>query len=160
MCEAGVDCIGFCDDLGSGQSLLMSPSLYREFFWPWHKKLCDLVHEHGAVVHMHSHGAVMPILRDIASAGIDILNPLDPDDQMPMAEVREAVGPKVVLCGGMNKHFFDWSKDDQVEHLRSVIACGRKHGPHILMDSGGIPDSVTRPWFDWFLVTSRELREE
>ena len=79
---------------------------------------------------------------------------------MPMAEVRAAVGPKMVLCGGMNKHFFDWSKDEQVAHLREVIATGRKLGPHILMDSGGIPDSVQRPWFDGFLATSRELRGE
>jgi len=158
MCEAGVDCIGFCDDLGSGQALLLSPALYREFILPWHTRLCELVHAYGAVVHMHSHGAILPILGDIASAGVDILNPLDPDDHMPMAEARAAVGPKVALCGGMNKHFFDWSKDEQVAHLREVIAAGRKLGPHILMDSGGIPDSVERPWFDWFLATSRELR--
>lgn len=158
MCEAGVDCIGFCDDLGSGQSMLMSPGLYKEFIWPWHKRLCELVHSYSAAVHMHSHGAIMPIVRDIAAAGVDILNPLDPDDHMSMEEVREAVGPKVVLCGGMNKHFFDWEKDEQVSHLRSVIAAGRKLGPHVLMDSGGIPDSVTRPWFDWFLAVSMEMR--
>jgi len=78
---------------------------------------------------------------------------------MLTADVREAVGPNVVLCGGMNKHFFDWSKDSQVEHLKHVIASGRQHGPHILMDSGGIPHNVTRSAFDWFLATSRELRE-
>lgn len=160
MCEAGVDCIGFCDDLGSGQSLLLSPAVYREFIWPWHRRLCDLVHAYGAVVHLHSHGAIMPILRDIASAGIDILNPLDPNDHMSMAEVREAVGPTVVLCGGMHTHFFDWSTDEQITHLRAVISEGRKLGPHILMDSGGIPDSVDRPWFDWFCATSRDLRAE
>jgi len=158
MCEAGVDCIGFCDDLGSEQATLFRPELYREFFWPWHKKLCDLAHSFDALVHMHSHGAILPILPDIAAAGIDILNPLDPDEHMRMAEVREALGPNVVLCGGMNKHFFDWAKDEQVAHLRQVVASGREYGPHILMDSGGIPDSVTRPWFEWFLETSREIR--
>ena len=107
---------------------------------------------------MHSHGAILPVAGDLAAAGIDILNPLDPDDQMPMADVRQAVGPRVVLCGGMNKHFFDWSRDEQVSHLRRVLADGRALGPHILMDSGGVPDNVTRPWFDWFLATSRDLR--
>ena len=158
MCEAGVDCIGFCDDLGSEQSLIFSPAVYRELILPWHRRLCELVHSYGAAVHMHSHGAIMPILPEIASAGIDILNPLDPNEQMHMEQVREVVGPRMVLCGGINKHFFDWSKDEQVEHLRRVIESGRRCGSHILMDSGGIPDNVTRPWFDWFLETSRELR--
>jgi len=30
--------------------------------------------------------------------------------------------------------------------------------PHILMDSGGLPHNVTRPWFEWFLETSRRIR--
>jgi len=158
MCEAGVDCIGFCDDLGSGQSMLIGPSLYREFIWPWHRRLCELAHSYGAAVHMHSHGAIMPIMQDIAAAGVDILNPLDPDDHMPMEEVREAVGPNVVLCGGMNKHFWDWTRDEQAIHMKSVVACGRELGPHILMDSGGVPDNVTRESFDWFLATSKEVR--
>lgn len=158
MCEAGVDCIGFCDDLGSGESLLMSPALYRDFFWPWHKRLCDLAHGFGAVVHMHSHGAIMPILPDIAAAGIDILNPLDPNENLPLDEVRAAVGPKLAVCGGMNKYFFEWSKDEQAAHLHRVIEDGRKYGPHILMESGGIPENVGREEFEWFLATSAELR--
>jgi uroporphyrinogen decarboxylase len=158
LCEAGVDCIGFCDDLGSGQSMLISPALYREFFLPWHRRLCETVHAFGAVVHMHSHGAILPVVGDLAAAGVDLLNPLDPDDQMPMAEVRQAVGPRVVLCGGMDKHFFDWPLDTQVEHLRKVLADGRRYGPHLLMDSGGIPDNVTRSGFDGFMAASQELR--
>jgi uroporphyrinogen-III decarboxylase len=160
LCEAGVDCIGICDDLGSEKNMLLSPDMYHEFFWPWHKKLCDIVHEYDAVVHMHSHGAIMPVVPLLAEAGVDILNPVDPDDGMPMAEVREAAGPKIVLCGGMNKHFFDWNRDKQIEHLRYIVKSGRSLGPHILMDSGGIPDNVTREWFDWFIPVSREIRSQ
>ena len=75
-----------------------------------------------------------------------------------MEHVRAALGPEVVLCGGMNKYFFEWSKDEQADHLRRVIADGREYGPHVLMDSGGIPENVDREDFEWFLVTSRELR--
>ena len=158
LCEAGVDCVGLCDDLGSGEAMLMSPDTCRELVLPWHRRLCEAVHECGAVVHLHSHGAILPVAADLAEAGVDILNPIDPDDKMPMEEVRQAVGPKVVLCGGMNKHFFDWSKDEQAAHLRQVVQDGRRLGPHILMDSGGLPQNVTPPWFDWFRQTSRAIR--
>lgn len=158
MCEAGVDCIGLCDDLGSEQSLLFSPELYREFFLPWHQKLCHLVHSYGAVVHLHSHGCILPLLPDLAKAGFDILNPLDPNENMPFDQVRELLGPKTVLCGGINKYFFEWPQQEQREHLRQVVAQGRRHGPHILMDSGGIPDNVSLEQFRTFLEMSREIR--
>jgi len=161
ICEAGVDCIGFCDDLGSERSMLISPAMYREMFWPWHRRLCDLVHQHGAIVHMHSHGAILPVVDLLAEAGVDILNPLDPDDEMPMEQVREAAGSRMVLCGGMDKHFWDedWDTDRKADHLRQVVADGRRLEPHILMDSAGLPSNVTREAFDEFLVMSREIRQ-
>ncbi len=158
LCELGVDCIGFCDDLGSQQAMLISPDMYKKYFWSWHKKLCDLVHSYGAVVHMHSHGAILPVLPLLAEAGVDILNPLDPDDDMPMAAARAAVGKKMVLCGGMDKHFWDWTPEKQAEHLQFVVAEGRRLGPHILMDSAGVAGNVTKENFDSFLAMSREIR--
>jgi hypothetical protein len=61
MVDAGVDCIGFCDDLGSSTSLLISPALYRRFFLPWHAALAETVHGAGGVLHMHSHGNINAI---------------------------------------------------------------------------------------------------
>ena len=158
MCRAGVDCIGLCDDLGSGTSMLISPELYRRFIYPWHQKLCDIAHSHGAVVHLHSHGAILPVLPDLVRAGFDILNPLDPDDSMPYEAVRAAAGDKMVLCGGMDKHFFDWDKDIQSRFLKDLIAKAKPKGRFILMDSGGIPETGTKDAFDYFLAVSEELR--
>ena len=160
MLEAGVDAIGFCDDLGCQNSMLISPDMYRGFILPWHKRLCEVVHEHGGIVHMHSHGAIMPIVRDLREAGVDILNPLDPDDNMPMSEIRDAAGEKMVLCGGMNKHFWDWDRERQYKHLHEVVANGKRYGPHILMDSGGVIETVTKKSFDDFLAMSQEVRNK
>ena len=160
LCESGVDCIGLCDDLGSGQSMLISPELYREMILPWHTKLCQLVHSFGAYVHLHSHGAIMPILSDLIDAGFDILNPVDPDDKMPLDEVLDMSKGKMVLCGGIDKHFFDWSDDEKKAFLTDTVATGRKAGGFILMDSGGIPINVTKQGFDGFLRMSRALRFE
>ena len=158
MCRAGVDCIGLCDDLGSGTSMLISPDLYRRFVYPWHARLCEIAHAYGAVVHLHSHGAILPVLPDLVRAGFDILNPLDSDDSMPYEEVRRAAGSKMVLCGGMDKHFFDWDADTQRLFLKDLAAKARKKGRFILMDSGGIPETCTREAFDRFLAISEEVR--
>lgn len=158
LCKAGVDCVAFCDDLGSGQSMLISPELYREFIKPWHKKLCDTVHAHGAVVHMHSHGAIMPILEDIVEIGVDILNPVDPDDKMPIDQVKEILGDKVVICGGMDKHFWDWDSAAKRAFLEKLFAKAKAWGRFILMDSGGVPGNVTEEEFRDFLEMYTELR--
>jgi uroporphyrinogen decarboxylase len=158
LCRAGVDCVGFCDDFGSERSMLISPDLYHRFFLPWHRRLCDVVHGHGKVVHMHSHGAIRPILPDIAGAGIDMLNPLDPDEDMDFADVRAAVGRKMVLCGGMNKHFFGWDRDTQITAMKETMSLGRKHGPHIYMDSGGIPENAGAERVRQFLRDSKAIR--
>jgi uroporphyrinogen decarboxylase len=158
LCESGVDCIGFCDDLGSGNSLLISPDMYREFILPWHRDLCSLVHHFGAVVHMHSHGAIFPILKDISEAGVDILNPLDPDEFMPVAAVRSAVGPEMVLCGGLSKNIFYRSRGEMESQIMQAVKNGLASGPYILMDSGGIPEDMNGEDFRWFLETSKQIR--
>jgi uroporphyrinogen-III decarboxylase len=158
LCRCGVDCIGFCDDLGSNDSMLISPQMYREFVMPWHQNICDVAHGYGVSVHMHSHGNIMPVLKDIASMGVDILNPLDPDDNMPLDEVRSLVPEKTVLCGGMDKHFFDWTEEVQFDFLKKLLDKGKKTGSFILMDSAGIPDNVTKEQFDTFMQMNRSLR--
>ena len=158
LCRAGVDCIGFCDDLGSNASMLISPDMYRQYVLPWHRKICDVAHGCGVRVHLHTHGNVIPVLKDIASAGVDILNPVDPDDGMPYDGVRDIVGDRIVLCGGMNKHFFDWPEADQRDFLGELLDKGRRRGPFILMDSAGIPENVTRKRFDQFMRLNRSLR--
>jgi uroporphyrinogen-III decarboxylase len=157
LCEAGADAIGFCDDLGSTASMLISPATYREFIFPWHKKLCTLAHSYHAVVYMHSHGAIMPILGDLRDAGIDILNPLDPDDHMNLEEARAAAGKRMVLMGGTDKHFFDWTPDAQYDRLKDLLRRARDAGPFILGDSAGIPTNVAKERFDLFLGMCREL---
>ena len=158
ICATGVDCIGLCDDLGSERAMLFSPKMYREMIWPWHKRLCDLCHAAGVRVHLHSHGAILPVVPLLAEAGFDILNPLDPDDGMPLEQTRHAAGERMVLCGGMDKHFWDWPLDRQRDCLADLIKRSRKCEPFILMDSGGVPDNVTRERFAAFLAMSREAR--
>ena len=70
LLQTGVDIICFCDDLGSGNNLLMSPELYRQYFRPWHAALADLCHQYGAFLHLHSHGDINLIMKDLYEIGM------------------------------------------------------------------------------------------
>jgi uroporphyrinogen decarboxylase len=158
MLEAGVDCVGFVDDLGSGDNLLFRPELYDRFFFPWHRALCDLVHSYGAHVHMHSHGNINRILDRIVETGIDMLNPLDPTERINLEATKERFGQHLTLVGGMDKYIFDQDLDEIEARLRRSVSVGAQGGRFILMDTGGIPENITREKFDAFLEISRQVR--
>jgi hypothetical protein len=137
----GADMLCFCDDLGSGNALLMSPALYRRFFKPWHAKLAALCRERGAVLHMHSHGNINEILDDLAEIGVGMLNPNDPEERMDLPALQERYGDRIVFVGGIGKYFFEWDAARQEQYFHDLT--GRAGGGFVIMDPGGIPENVT-----------------
>ena len=158
MIEAGADCIALCDDLGSKQSMLMSPEQYRKFFKPWHNKLCETAHSMGAQVHLHSHGAISPLLEDLADCGFDFINPFDPEEGFDLEHVLKTYSDKFVIVGGFPTSFWNWSPASQEKHLEKTAFLARKYGRCIFMDSGGIPENITTQDFKRILDISRQVR--
>ena len=158
LLRCGVDSLCFCDDLGDGRSLLFSPALLAEFFLPYYRRLAELCHVYGAHLHMHSHGNILRILPLLVDTGIDIINPFDPYEVGPMAELKEAFGDRLTITGGLHKFFFSWDEAAMRDALSETIAAGRKGGGFVLMDSGGIPEDVTKTAYDTYRRLSAELR--
>jgi hypothetical protein len=73
--SAGVDIIRIGDDYGAGRSLLISPVMWREFFYPRLKKMIEPVKEAGRLCCFHSCGQVWDILPDLKRAGADSIWP-------------------------------------------------------------------------------------
>ncbi len=63
----------FIGDPSSGISLI-SPAIYREFVYPYHKRLVDALHKKGSRIVFHICGYVDPILEDLLSLGMDGLS--------------------------------------------------------------------------------------
>lgn len=145
LLKCGVDMVTFCDDLGSGSALMMSPALYRRFFLPWHEKLARLCHRYGAVAHMHSHGNINAVVPDLVDAGIDLINPLDPTEHMDLPALKAQYGNRVTFVGGIDRFFYEWEPARQREYLLDLAR--RAGGGFILMDSGGVPEHVTKDGF-------------
>ncbi|NOY59380.1 MAG: hypothetical protein GXO75_10715 [Calditrichaeota bacterium] len=158
MIKAGADCITFCDDLGSKEALLMSPLHYKKFVKPWHKKLCDKAHEMGATVHLHSHGANREILDDLAECGFDFINPFDPEENWDIEQVLKEYAQKFVVVGGFPTKFWYWPADQQEAYMSQMAVLARKYKRFIFMDSGGVPEDVTREDYERLTKVSRGLR--
>ncbi len=158
MVENGADCITLCDDLGTRESLLMSPQMYRKFFKPWHKKLCDKVHELGTDIHLHSHGAITPILDDLVECNFDFINPFDPEEGHDLEGLLKNYSSHFVVVGGFPTSFWNWEAEQQNNYLETIAELGHKYGRLIFMDSGGVPENVSREDFDRINEVSRKVR--
>ena len=158
MLEAGVDCIGFCDDLGSSSSMLIGPALYRRFFLPWHAALAATVHSFGGALHMHSHGNINAILDDVVGAGIDMLNPLDSTDGMNLGGIRERHPRLTLVGGGIDKFMYDRPLGEIEAGLRRSIDAAGRRGRFAVMDPGGIPDTLDRARYQAIRRIGRRAR--
>jgi uroporphyrinogen-III decarboxylase len=139
MLERDVDSIFICDDLGSGQSLLFSREMYREFIKPWHKKLADLCHNYGKIFHLHSHGHIQDLMVDIVEAGVDILNPVGPSDHNDLAFFKKSWGRKITFLGGISTTIAQMSEPQIEQHIVEVMEIGCKGGRFMPRTESGIP---------------------
>jgi uroporphyrinogen decarboxylase len=94
------------EDLGSQESLLMSPAQIHEFLLPRMKRMMDLAHSAGAFVFHHSDGAVRPIIPDMIEAGIDVLNPVQwRCAGMEREGLKRDFGDKLVFHGAVDNQY-------------------------------------------------------
>jgi uroporphyrinogen decarboxylase len=158
LLERGAMMIGWVDDLGYNKGPFMNPKLYEELILPWHKKAIDLAHKYGAFVNMHSHGNINAIVPLLVEAGLDILNPIGPSDNMNLAAIKEKYGDKLCLQGGLSKHIGFMSAEELKNHLIDVISKGSPGGGFILSSEGSLPYEMKPENFMLFVDLSRKYR--
>jgi uroporphyrinogen decarboxylase len=98
-----IDFIYVAEDLGTQQSLLMSPVSFRRFLKPRMARMIELVHSYGVKVFHHDDGAIRPLLPDLIEIGIDLLNPIQWRCRgMEREGLARDFGASVVFHGGMD----------------------------------------------------------
>lgn len=102
-----VDIIKIGDDLGTQESLMISPKMYRELMKPVHADFISFIKERtNAKVLFHSDGDVVPLIDDFIEIGVDILNPLQTSagKMSDLAALKKRFGKNIVFCGGIDTH--------------------------------------------------------
>lgn len=91
------------DDLGTQESLLISPELYKKHIKPRHQRLFAAIKKKapGIKVFLHSCGAIRPLIPDLIEAGVDILNPVQVSAKdMNTRQLKRDFGKDLVFWGG------------------------------------------------------------
>ena len=98
-----IDFIYVAEDLGSQDSLLMSPAAFRQFIKPRMARMIALAHRFGVKVFHHDDGAIRPLLPELLDLGIDVLNPIQwRCSGMERAGLARDFGKRVVFHGAVD----------------------------------------------------------
>jgi uroporphyrinogen decarboxylase len=98
-----IDFVYVAEDLGTQDSLLMSPAAFRRFLKPRMARIIDLVHSYGVKAFHHDDGACRPLIPDLIEIGIDVLNPIQWRCRgMDREGLARDFGSQLVFHGGVD----------------------------------------------------------
>ena len=100
--KAGVDILRLGDDIVCQQGLMMSPENYHTFFKQRLKMIIRAAKEENPdiIIFMHSCGKVEDVIDDLIDAGVEVLNPLQPECN-DLKMIHEKYKDRLSFWGGI-----------------------------------------------------------
>ncbi|MCY2924602.1 MAG: hypothetical protein NT031_04055 [Planctomycetota bacterium] len=121
-------------DFGTQRDVLMSPSMFEEFVFPYLKQQIDLGHEFGHKVLLHCCGAIRKILPRLIELGIDLLHPIQSEVPGMDAESLVPFKGQVTFIGGIGTQQLLVS-GTPAEVRAEVLRVARVLGPLVISPS-------------------------
>ncbi|MDR2552791.1 MAG: hypothetical protein LBD31_06490 [Treponema sp.] len=97
---AGIDILMLGDDVSTQLDMMISPDLYRELIKPRLAKVIKAARDvkPGILIFYHGDGNLQAIIPDLIEAGVDILNPVQPECMDP-ALIKAQYGSRLSFWG-------------------------------------------------------------
>jgi uroporphyrinogen decarboxylase len=98
-----IQVINFWEDLGTQNSLLVSPDMYRKMIKPYHAKMFGFIRKNYPEIKvlLHSCGAIYELIPDLIEAGVQVLNPVQITAAgMDPVRLKKQFGKHIVFWGG------------------------------------------------------------
>lgn len=133
------------DDWGFKTQTMLSPAAFREYLFPWHKRIVEVCHAAGKPVILHSCGNLSAVMDDIVEdMKYDGKHSYE-DGIQPVEEAYEQLRDKIAIMGGIDVDFICRSTPDQVRNrsLR-MLEKVEKHGAFALGTGNSVPEYVPK----------------
>lgn len=151
-----VQMVETADDIGTQNSLLISPEHYRQFIKPLERDFYRLIREKapGAAVFRHTDGSVSALIPDFVEVGIDVLNPVQTSAQgMEAVRLKSAYGDKITFHGAIESV---GAPEEAMENdVREKIQAFKKNGGYIFAPCNHIVDAQPRSIIRLFEAAER-----
>ena len=142
-----VDIIKFGDDLGTNTGPFIPAGIYREFFRPRHKKMCDFVKANSSAHTMlHCCGGIYELIPELIEAGFEILNPVQINAfNMEPERLKKEFGNELTFWGGgcNTQSILNHGTPQQVkDHVRCNLEVFSKGGGYVFTSIHNIMPDV------------------
>ena len=129
---AGIDILSLGDDIGTQNSLMLDVGLWEEWLRP---RLLKVITEAkrinpGILIFYHSCGQITPFIDGLINAGVEILNPIQPEC-MDFNEIHDEFGERVSFWGTVGtQQLLPYGSPEEVRKvtLSRLEKCGLKGG--------------------------------
>jgi len=92
------------DGLAYKHGTIISPRIYEEFFYPYHKKVTDFLRSNGVdIICEYTSGNIEALVPLFLKAGFNLFGPLEVAAGMDHRKLREEYGDKILLWGNMGR---------------------------------------------------------
>ena len=132
LARAGVDSVYFGDDIGMQRTLMMSESLYCQWLKPRLARLIKAAKDINPdiIIIYHSCGYIKEFIPHLIDAGIDVLNPVQPES-MEFKQIHDEFGEVLSFHGTIGTQSvmpFGTPSDVRKKVFENLDIAGKKGG--------------------------------
>lgn len=131
----GVGLIVIHDDIAGTRGVFMRPEWYRQYVFPWYRRIFAAIHERGCKVLYISDGNYMQVLDDILDTGPDGLY-IESSSMDPAAFMQRG-GPNKLYLLKTDSRLIDFGTPDDIHTELSALRNLHSTYPGIMMYRGG-----------------------
>lgn len=156
---AGADMLRCGDDVATQNALMFSPDLWRRLMLPrWRTvwQAARSIHP-GIKIWYHSDGNIMDIIPELMEAGVDVLNPLQPEC-LDVDEVHRRYGNRLVFdgCMGTQTTMPFGTPADVKQRVKEIIEKYGRNGGLMISPTHVLEPEVPLANIDAFFSACRE----
>jgi len=152
LVDAGADFINLVNDVAGNDGPFISPEKFAEFVTPYLAREVRRIQDRGAIAWVHSDGMLMPVLDQLLSTGMNVLQGVDPMAGMDIAEVKRRTYGRCALMGNVQCNLL---QDGPKERIRdSALYClehGSPGGGYVFATSNTIFPGMPLEHYDYML---------
>ena len=147
------------DDMGSSRAPMFSPRTFERVFYPAYRWMVGELKEAGArKVVLHSDGNIEPFLDMLVEAGIDAINPVEPQAGMDLVRLKEKYAGKLAFVGGVDNAHVLPSEDPKAirSHILRLCEAGRDGG--VILGAHSIGPDVSTEAYEVYRATALRFK--
>ncbi len=142
LARCGCDGVMGYDDWGLQDRLMVSLSIFEEFFLPHYRENWRLAHELGTDVWLHSCGHILDLLPLFIDAGLDVIQ-MDQQENIGLEALNEQAGGRLAFwCPvDVQKTMVDGGPEEVRSYVKRMLDTLGSHNGGLISMSYGSPDA-------------------